>query len=104
MASLYSFLADALPKEINKPLTHVVATLVEAKWDKFLLCLGRKSSAIAQYKQKSEENFVRAIWIIDDWVAECGREATANALIEACEECGIHKDTIEAAYRKKSKS
>ena len=104
MASSHSFLADAFPKEINKSLTHVVAILVEAKWQKFAVCLGQQANAIPQYKEKSDENFIRAMMIIEDWVAKRGREATANALIEACEECGIHKDNIEAAYREKSKS
>ena len=66
--------------------------------------MGRKVSTIPQYKEKSGENFVRTMLIIDDWKADCGREATVNALIRACDECGIHRDSIEAAYKDTLKS
>ena len=60
-------------------------TLVAAKWQRFAVCLGHQGNAIPQYKEKSDENFIRAMMIIEDWVAKRGREATANALTEACE-------------------
>ena len=98
---MIAFIPDAFPKTVNESLTRVVATLVEAKWQKFAVCLGRRANAIPQYKEKSDENLIRAMMIIEDWVAQCGREATVNALIRACEECGIHRDNIEAAYKDK---
>ncbi|XP_065846207.1 uncharacterized protein [Oscarella lobularis] len=93
---------DALPKEISKSLICVVATIVEAKWQKFAIFLGRKASTLPQYKEKSDENFLRAIMVIEDWISECGQKATVNALIGACEFCGFHRDIIEAAYKEMS--
>ena len=94
--------ADTLPKGVNSSLIRVVATLVEAKWQKLAVFLERKTSAISQYKEKSDENLVRAMMIIEDWAEERGQEATENALIQACKDCGVHRDKIEAAYKKKS--
>ena len=63
--------------------------------------LGRKASSFHQYKEKSNESFLLAMMVIEDWMSECGRKATVIALIRACEECGIHRDNIEAAYKEK---
>ncbi|XP_065834396.1 uncharacterized protein [Oscarella lobularis] len=88
-----------LPEAINESLIRVVATIAEAKWQKLVVFLERKTNAISQYKEKSDENLVRAMMVIEDWVAERGRGATVTALIQACEKCGIHRDNIEAAYK-----
>ncbi|XP_065836545.1 uncharacterized protein [Oscarella lobularis] len=92
---------DALPKEINVSLIRVVATLVKAKWEALAVCLGRNASDIPQYQEKSKENLLRAMMVIEDWSAEVGRKATVEALIQACEECGFHRNTIEAAIKEK---
>ena len=89
---------------INESLTVIVANLVDARWQKFAVLLGRKASSIPQYKEKSDENFVRAMMVIEDWVAERGRDATAKALIQACENCGIHRDNIADSCKKNWKS
>ncbi|XP_065834472.1 uncharacterized protein [Oscarella lobularis] len=91
--------AGVLPEAINESLIRVVATIAEAKWQKLVVFLERKTNAISQYKEKSDENLVRAMMVIEDWVAERGRGATVTALIQACEKCGIHRDNIEAAYK-----
>ena len=93
------YFAGVLPKEINPSLIQVVASLVEAKWQKLVVFLERKTNAISQYKEKSDENLVRAMMVIEDWVAERGRKATVTALIQACEKCGVHRDNIEAEYK-----
>ena len=93
------YFAGVLPEAINESLIRVVATIAEAKWQKLVVFLERKTNAISQYKEKSDENLVRAMMVIEDWVAERGRGATVTALIQACEKCGIHRDNIEAAYK-----
>ncbi|XP_065842820.1 uncharacterized protein [Oscarella lobularis] len=89
-----------IPDQISKSFIRIVATLVEDKWQKFAVYLGRKARSIPQYREKSDENLVRAMMVIEDWVEECGREATVNALIQACNECGIHTDSIKAALKR----
>ena len=96
------FLPVSLPRTINECFIRIVANLVESKWQKFAVFLGRKASSLHQYKEKSNESFLLAMMAIEDWVAECGRKATVIALIRACEECGIHRDNIEAAYKEKA--
>ncbi|XP_065844414.1 uncharacterized protein [Oscarella lobularis] len=95
---------DALNEVISPSVIRVVSALVEAKWQRFAVCLGRKSSFILQCKEKSDENLLRSMMAIEDWVAESGREATAGTLFQACEECGIHRDNIIAALEEKSLS
>ena len=96
------FLSVSFPQAINKSFIRVVAVLVKSKWDVLAIFLGRDVTDIPQYKGKSDDNFLRAMMVMEDWIAECGQKATANALIRACEECGIHRDNIEAAYKEKS--
>ena len=91
--------AGALPKEIDDTLICVVAALAEGKWQKLAVFLRRKISAIQQYKEQFDDNLLRARMAIEDWVTEWGREATVNDLIRACENCGIHKDHVEAKYK-----
>ena len=92
------FFAEALPKAIDTRLIRVVAFLVNAKWDEFAVFLEASASDITQYKETSVKNLVRALNVIETWVERCGPEATVNALIKACENCGIHRHKIAAAY------
>ena len=89
---------------ISRSLIRTVAALVEVKWQRFAVCLERKAGAILQCKEKSDDNLVRAMIIIEDWIAECGQKATTKALVQACEDCGINRDIIEATYKNNSKS
>ncbi|XP_065846196.1 uncharacterized protein [Oscarella lobularis] len=89
---------EALPKAIDTRLIRVVAFLVNAKWDEFAVFLEASASDITQYKETSVKNLVRALNVIETWVERCGPEATVNALIKACENCGIHRHKIAAAY------
>ena len=100
LAGSYSFLADDLPEKINPSLIRAVATVVEEKWPRLAVNLERRAGATMQYKEKCDDNFVRAVMVIEDWAEERGREATVDALLKACEKCGIHRDSIEAAYKK----
>ena len=83
-------------------LIHVVATLIKAKWEEIAVCLGKNASEIPQYREKSNSNLLRAMMVIEDWAAERGQNATVANLIRACQQCGIHRDYIEAAYKEKS--
>ena len=93
------FFAEALPQAINNRLTRIVASLVKAKWDEFAVFLENSASDIQQYKENWGSNFFRAVNVIDNWVIRCGREATVNVLIRACENCGVHRHKIAAAYK-----
>ena len=96
---LIKFISDSFP-EISQPLLRNIASLVQHKWQKFAVYLGRSGLSIPQYKEKSDENLVRAMMVIEDWVLEYGRDATVSVLIEACRKCGIHSDNIKAACSK----
>ena len=98
------FVADALPEVVNKPLIRAVATQVKAKWEMLAVCLEQNALDIPQYQEMSKDNFIRVMMVIEGWVAECGHKvATANALLRACEKCGIHRDNVERAYREEVK-
>ena len=92
------FFAEALSKTINTRLIRIVASLIEAKWDALAVFLENSASDILNYKEKSATNFVRAVNVIEDWKRKFGRKATVKALIKACEDCGIHRHNIAAAY------
>ncbi|XP_065839397.1 uncharacterized protein [Oscarella lobularis] len=89
-----------LPGKINPSLIRAVATAVEEKWQRLAVNLERRAGATLLYKERSDDNFLRAMMVVEDWEAERGREATVDALLKACEKCGIHRDSIEAAYKK----
>ena len=96
---LIKFISDSFP-EISQPLIRNIASLVQHKWQKFAVYLERSGLSKPQYKEKSDENLVRAMMVIEDWVLEYGRDATVSVLIEACRECGIHSDNIKAVCSK----
>ncbi|XP_065843775.1 uncharacterized protein [Oscarella lobularis] len=92
---------DELPKEVNPALTRVVARLIGAKWEELVIVLGGNSNDVEQYRQNSRKNFNRAMETIESWEkANRSHVATAEALIAACEKCGIHKEKIIVAYKK----
>lgn len=87
---------------INKSLIHAVATLIKANWEELALNLGQNTDDLLEYKEKSQKNFVRAVAVIEDW-EKFSQEAKVAALLQACEKCGISKNTIEKAYKKELK-
>ncbi|XP_065831023.1 uncharacterized protein [Oscarella lobularis] len=93
---------DALPKEINPALIRAVATLAEKAGWELLVPLLRDdfgASGVVQYRENYHSHFLRAMAVIEDWMRAKGREATVHVLIKVCEQCSIHRDNVEAAYR-----
>ena len=87
---------------IDPALIRAVATLAaKANWELLVPFLRAEVGAagLVQYKEKSLDHFIRAYAVIQDWVQDKGREATVDVLINVCEQCSIHRDNVEAAYR-----
>ena len=96
------FVVDALPKKIDKSFIRLVATLVKANWEEFAVNLGLNARDLPQYQEKSKDNFIRAMMVIEGWVAKCDQKtATVDALLGVCEMCGIHRNYVKKAYREK---
>ena len=92
----------ALPKEMNPTLIRAVARLAEANWELLVPFLREDigaSAGSAHYKSNFSNNFLRACAVIEDWMLAKGREATVDVLMRVCEQCSIHRDNVEAAYR-----
>ena len=89
---------DSLPGEVNSALIHVVAKLLKSTWEELASLLTGEISDILHYRRIADDNVVRAMMFLNAWKLSRGREATVNVLIEACEKCGIHPETIIAAY------
>ena len=95
---------DLLPGEVNSTLIHIVANLLKSKWERLAPLLTENASDILYYRRIADDDVVRAMMVLDDWKMNRGSKATVDFLIEACEECGIQRETIAAGYKKRSTS
>ena len=84
-----NFLFAEQPNKVDKALRILVAELVQSKWQRFLVYLGLDPTEIPNYKDKADDNFVRAILVLDDWAKKFGDAATKEVLINSCEKWAL---------------
>ena len=91
---------DSLRGEVNPVLIQVVANLLESEWERLVPFLTGNATNVRKYKTLTNDDFLRTMIVIEDWQLKRGPKATVDALIKACEKCGVHPETIAAAYEK----
>ena len=93
------FLFAELPNTVDADLRYAVATLVKSKWRDLLFHLKLKTNSISEYERKNESDLIITARVLEDWGLEFGAKATTEALVTACHRTGIHKESLEKAYK-----
>ena len=91
---LDNFLFADTTDKVDNTLKIQVAELVQSKWQRFLIYLGLDAKEIPNYKDKSDDNLVKAMLVLEDWEKKFGDAATKEVLVNACKKMDIILETV----------